>query len=117
MADVLMSRETGQPIDSMAHLIQSIKDIITTKVGERVIVRDYGCELPNLVDQPINSLWAIRVFGALADALDKWEPRLRVYRVGVDASQIHQGVVGVTIDGLYLPTGRVVKLENIQVVF
>jgi phage baseplate assembly protein W len=46
-----MDRNTGKPLVGMAHLRQSIQDILTTTVGERLICRDYGAKVFNYVDQ------------------------------------------------------------------
>ena len=42
-----MSRETGRACDDeLAHIRQSIRDILTTPVGSRIKRRDYGSLLP-----------------------------------------------------------------------
>ncbi|MEW7978507.1 MAG: GPW/gp25 family protein [Candidatus Sedimenticola endophacoides] len=45
---------TGQHLAGEAHLRQSIIDILTTPLGTRVMRRDYGSRLFELVDAPIN---------------------------------------------------------------
>lgn len=37
-----MSRETGKALDEAAHISQSIRDILTTPVGSRLMRRTYG---------------------------------------------------------------------------
>ncbi|MFN3931611.1 MAG: GPW/gp25 family protein [Brevundimonas sp.] len=78
-----MNRQTGRAMDpnSDAHLVQSIGDILTTPKGSRVMRRDYGSELPNLVDLPNTPLNRMRAFAATALALQRWEPRVRLKRV------------------------------------
>jgi phage baseplate assembly protein W len=49
-----MNRTTGAPLDGDAHLAQSCEDIVTTPLGTRVMRRDYGCLLAELVDRPLN---------------------------------------------------------------
>lgn len=39
---------TGKALEGMAHLRQSIRDILGTPLGSRVMRRDYGSELPAL---------------------------------------------------------------------
>ena len=46
-----MNRETGKSIDGVDHLRQST-DILTTRIGQRVVLRKYGSNLPELVDLP-----------------------------------------------------------------
>ena len=43
---------TGRELDGINHLRQSITDIFNTRVGTRVMRRDYGSDLPNLIDNP-----------------------------------------------------------------
>lgn len=93
-----MDRATGQAIDGAAHLAQSIGDILTTPVGSRVMRRDYGSLLPRLVDQPFNAATRIRLYAAIAGALMRWEPRIRLTRVALEHGA-QPGQVTVTLEG------------------
>ncbi|MBX9858997.1 MAG: GPW/gp25 family protein [Sphingomonas sp.] len=74
---------TGRQLAGDAHLAQSIGDILSTPIGSRVIRRDYGSTLFELIDQPMNALGRLRLFAATAEALRRWEPRFRLTRVGI----------------------------------
>ncbi len=74
----MMNRHTGQRLGLREHLMQSVGDIICTPLGSRVMRRDYGSLVPELLDQPDNALTQLRVYAAAASALLRWEPRLRV---------------------------------------
>jgi phage baseplate assembly protein W len=78
-----MSRQTGRVLDELTHLRQSIADILTTPVGSRVMRRDYGSRLFQLVDAPINARTLGDIYAATVDALRRWEPRIAVRRVRV----------------------------------
>lgn len=78
-----MDRQTGRRITGDAHLAQSIADILTTPKGTLVMLRDYGSDLPDIIDQPLNGETLIDVFQATAEALDLWEPRLKLERVQI----------------------------------
>lgn len=67
---------TGVDLEGLAHLRQSVADILTTPLGSRVMRRDYGSELPDLIDQPANPAQRLRVVSAAVTALARWEPRL-----------------------------------------
>ncbi len=54
-----------------------------TPIGSRVMRRDYGSLLPELIDQPFNQRTIARLYGAVAMALMKWEPRLRLQKVAL----------------------------------
>lgn len=80
------SRHDGRMIGEDAHLAQSIADILTTPLGTRVMRRDYGSALFDLIDAPMNAETVVDVFAATAEALDRWEPRLRLRRVQIVAA-------------------------------
>lgn len=79
-----MNRTTGEPIDGDAHLAQSIADILATPLGSRVMRRDYGSLLFELIDRPINSAIRMLLHAATALALRRWEPRLQLTRVTLE---------------------------------
>lgn len=79
-----MSRHTGARLSDEAHLAQSVADILTTPLGSRLARRDYGSMLPDLIDQPLTPALALRIYGATAVALSRWEPRLRLRRVTLE---------------------------------
>ena len=76
-----MNRHTGRQLSGDAHLAQSIHDILTTPKGTRVMRRDYGSDLPNIIDQPLNGDTIIDAYMATAEALDLWEPRIDLARI------------------------------------
>ena len=78
-----MDRQTGRSIEGGAHLAQSILDILTTPKGTLVMLRDYGSDLPAVIDQPLNGETLIDVYQATAEALALWEPRIELGRVQV----------------------------------
>lgn len=85
-----MDATTGAVLSGTAHLAQSIGDILSTPIGTRVMRRDYGSALAELVDAPAGDMTRLRVFAATAVALQRWEPRIRLTRIGlqlVDASR------------------------------
>lgn len=72
-----MNASTGRAIADTAHIRQSIADILMTPLGSRVMRRDYGSLLPELIDQPLNGATRMKAMGACVMALIKWEPRIR----------------------------------------
>ncbi|MCA8880390.1 MAG: GPW/gp25 family protein [Rhodobacteraceae bacterium] len=92
-----MSRSTGRQLDLPAHLAQSVADILTTPVGSRVMRRDYGSDLPRLIDAPLNGETLVDLYAATAAALAKWEPRIRLTRVQVAA--VAAGALTLMLDG------------------
>ena len=78
-----MSSSTGAAIEGDEHLQQSVEDILTTPIGSRLMRRDYGSPLFELVDAPTTPSVVQQFFAAVAVALHRWEPRLLLTRVFV----------------------------------
>jgi len=76
-----MDARTGRAISGVDHLRQSIADILTTPIGSRVMRREYGSLIPELIDQPFNGATRMKLYGATATALMRWEPRIRLTRI------------------------------------
>lgn len=93
-----MNAASGRPIDGDAHLAQSIVDILTTPIGTRCRRRDYGSLLFQLIDAPLNLATQLRFYAATALALLRWEPRLRLTRVAVQAGA-ELGEVTIYLEG------------------
>ena len=108
-----MSNKTGEYLDDLEHLKQSIVDILTTPIGSRVVCRDYGSALFQLVDQPINKELLPKIYAAVADALDKWEPRFKVEKVTINS--IKEGHITLSLIGQYLITEQKISLEDLVI--
>lgn len=108
-----MNSATGHPVDGINHLRQSIRDILTTRVGTRVMRRDYGSDVPAIIDSPANEEFAVDLYVAVADALDKWEPRFKLREISMVNSGA--GVVEMSLTGVYLPDGKAISLDGIVV--
>ena len=108
-----LDASTGKQLSGMAHLRQSVRDILTTPIGTRVMRRDYGSRLYRLVDAPMNGATRLDMMAATYEALDTWEPRLTVDQVSVEMPE--PGGVVVSIEGQYLPTGQHVIFDGIEV--
>jgi phage baseplate assembly protein W len=93
-----MSKQTGAAIDGNAHIAQSVADILSTPLGSRIMRRDYGSLLFDLIDQPLNGAVRALMIGASATALARWEPRLRLRRITL-AGDLSGGILSVNIEG------------------
>ncbi|WOP14664.1 GPW/gp25 family protein [Ottowia sp. SB7-C50] len=110
-----MNRATGQALSGVAHLTQSVADILLTPIGSRVMRRGYGSLVPELVDQPDNAATRLRLRAAVAGALMRWEPRLRVERVQISPDPARPGralvLVEATLLTLLAPGARPLTLS------
>lgn len=108
-----MNATTGRTIANVEHLYQSIGRILSTPLGSRIARRDFGSDLPDLIDGPANGAMLVRLYAAVATALMKWEPRLQLTRVQVtaDVATAYDGALVLEIEGVteegQTVTGRV----------
>jgi phage baseplate assembly protein W len=101
----------GKHLSGHMHLEQSIRDILTTPIGSRVMMRDYGSRLPELVDAPLTQSTISDIYAATADALDKWEPRYKLVKISTET--LSDGHITLSLSGQYLPDGRDLTIERI----
>lgn len=104
---------TGRRLSGIDHLRQSVRDILTTPIGSRVMRRDYGSRLYQLVDAPVNRETLLDLYAATAEALATWEPRIEVEQVSAEVPE--PGKVVMSIEGVYTPTGQTVRIDGIEV--
>lgn len=76
-----MNDRTGTALQGVPHIEQSVADILTTPLGTRVMRREYGSLLPDLIDQPLTEATLLRIYAAAVIALTRWEPRIRIERL------------------------------------
>lgn len=105
-------KDTGRALSDRDHLKQSIIDILTTRKGSRVMRREYGSDLPFLIDAPFSDAIRVDMIVATAEALQRWEPRYLLQNVEVFQSELGQTTIALT--GVYLPTGETINLDGIQ---
>ena len=99
-----ISAATGRVLTGWDHTSQSILDILSTAIGSRVLMRDYGSDGPGLLDAPSTPPSIVAHFSAIAEALRQWEPNYRLTRVGVTKLG-PDGVAAFDLTGDYYPNG------------
>ncbi|MBP8005500.1 MAG: GPW/gp25 family protein [Acinetobacter sp.] len=80
----MMSRENGYELKSEIDQIrQSIQDILTTPIGTRVMRREYGSLIFQLIDFPFDDITRLQLFAATTMALLRWENRVQINSISV----------------------------------
>lgn len=103
-----MSRQTGLHIDQSSHILQSVRDILTTPIGSRVMRRDYGSLLPFLIDSPINAYFIMQLRASVIHALMRWETRVTPTRIElVTDDSTSQGLASLMIEYRYVISKKV----------
>ena len=76
-----MDKDTGRAIDEIAHIQQSIANILATRIGTLVEHRAYGSRNSELLDDPIDQRFRVESIAAAAQAIRRWEKRVTPERI------------------------------------
>lgn len=93
-----MNRHNGGSMTRREHISQSITDILTTRIGTRVMRREYGSLVPDLIDEPFNDVTRLRVYAATTMAVMRWEPRIRLSHVQMNGADL-KGACTLDLEG------------------
>ena len=108
-----MNINNGANIPEINHLKQSISNILTTPIGSRVMRRDYGSNLFNKIDHPINGELIAEIYLDIVESLFIWESRFELDQVAVQ--NIQNGKITIDLEGSFLNSGQKITLENIEI--
>ena len=74
-----------------AHIHESLRQILGTRLGERVMRPDFGSRLHELVFEPHDTILYGLIRHAVREALTRWEPRIIIMAIQVapDAGNEH----------------------------
>ena len=108
-----MNSENGLSISGVTHLRQSIRDILKTPIGSRVMRREYGSRLFELVDSPLNQTTLVEIYAEVGLALERWEPRFKL--INIEAQQTQPGKLLLSLEGEYIPSNQLITLSDIDV--
>ncbi|MDE5602479.1 MAG: GPW/gp25 family protein [Helicobacter sp.] len=64
-----------------ASLEESLKRILETPLGSRVMLPEFGSKLYLLTDRKLDESFKLDFYRYVAEALEKWEPRIKLERV------------------------------------
>lgn len=70
-----------------ARVRQAIYTILDTEPGERIMLPRFGCGLRRFLMQPNNSATRAQIEREVSDSLKRWEPRIAVGEVTVEAGE------------------------------
>lgn len=96
-----MNRNIGLGISDTEHISQSMRDVLLTPVGSRVMRREYGSLLSALIDMPQNPALRLQIMVACYSAIQKWEPRIRLTAINFetgDAGEMYVDITGMRTD-------------------
>jgi phage baseplate assembly protein W len=84
-------------LSSLQELVkESIFIILSTKIGERVMNYNFGCEIHELMFEINNTSTQARARMYVNDAIVKWEPRVEIKSVEVEALGKNELIIDVS---------------------
>jgi len=102
----LSARHTISLVDHEASVRQAILILLTTRPGERVMRPQYGCMLHTLTFAPNDDTTAGLAIHFVRQALERWEPRIRIVRLDATRSPETPGLLEIYLEYLVIATNR-----------
>lgn len=90
-----VNRQTGriEGVSQEEDIAQSIRLILSTRKGERVMLPEFGCDLNKYVFGNTRKDDIAEIRRCVKEALRKWEPRIISVEVKVDTAELNRGVL------------------------
>lgn len=76
----------------------SLEILLSTRLGERIMVPDYGCNLEELVFSPLNLSVKTYIIDLIKTAILYHEPRIDAKKIQIDPTDELNGVLLINID-------------------
>jgi len=76
----------------------SLEILLSTRLGERVMVPDYGCNLDELLFKPLTLTLKTFVIDLIKTAILYYEPRIDLNKIDIDPTDELEGVLLINLD-------------------
>ncbi len=84
-------------VEGNANVEQSLRVLLQTALGERVMRPDFGCEAPRLVFAPGSQQFMSLLETSIREAIRDWEPRVDVQDVVAEGDPVDPAHVTVSL--------------------
>ena len=81
-----------------ADIKSSLEILLSTRLGERIMVPGYGCNLDELMFKPLNLTLKTFVVDLIKTAILYHEPRINVNKINIDPTNELEGVLLINLD-------------------
>ncbi len=92
------------PVSGEADIRESLEILLSTRLGERVMQPTYGCDLTELMFEPLSPTESSHIKELIRTAILYNEPRIKLESLDLQLDQQLEGVVNIQIDYLVLST-------------
>ena len=80
------------------NIAQSLKALLGTDPGERLMRPDYGCGISRLLFEPVDQRTITKIQNSISDALLLYEPRIRLLSVDIFQDRNDTGLLKISIE-------------------
>lgn len=94
-----MDVNTGLSLEGVDHLAQSLGVLFTTPAASRVRRRHVHGAMGEMIDRPMHPANQLAGLAHAADAIARFEPRLRLRAITWSAPDPAMGIFGLTVRG------------------
>jgi len=81
----------------LATVEESVKRILETPLGSRVMLPTFGSKLYTLADKRVDGRWKLLLISYVFEAIKKWEKRIKLIRVVPKVDAV-SGIVNVSLE-------------------
>lgn len=96
------SKNSGNPGVVMVHgetdVKQSLEILMSTSLGERVMLPEYGCNLQTYLFESISNSKMYFLKELIKDAIINFEPRIELNNINIDSSDFQEGIIRIKLD-------------------
>ena len=85
-------------LEDEADIKSSLEILLSTRLGERVMVPDYGCNLDELLFKPLTLTLKTFVIDLIKTAILYYEPRIDLNKIAINPTDELEGVLLINLD-------------------
>jgi len=85
-------------LEDEADIKSSLEILLSTRLGERMMVPDYGCNLDELLFKPLTLTLKTYVIDLIKTAILYYEPRIDLNKIAIDPTDELEGVLLINLD-------------------
>ncbi|MCC7299295.1 MAG: GPW/gp25 family protein [Bacteroidia bacterium] len=88
---------SAEMVSETTDIDQSIQILLSTIIGERIMLPEFGCNLDDLLFEPINTTLVTSMTDRVKKALMRFEPRIKLDSMNVFKSET-EGLISITLE-------------------
>lgn len=85
-------------VSGVEDIHQSLQILLSTRVGERIMQEDYGCDLSSVLFEEMDQGLINSITSLVSDAILYHEPRIKLDSLDVSESKTQQGLLLISIE-------------------